>query len=595
MEKRIGRYQILDEIASGGQGTVYRAFDPDSGQIVALKVLHPSLSGDRSYIERFRREASLAASIDHPNVVRIFEVGQDGDRHFMALEFLPESLARVIESGGQMRTDGAARFGVQIAEGLAAAHALGIVHRDVKPQNVLIGPDGSAKVTDFGIARGESFSTMTATGVVMGTPHYMSPEQARGERSDPRSDVYSLGCMLYHMLAGEVPFKGDTPLAVIRQQIEERPRRLREVRRDLPGKLESVVDRAMAKDPEKRYQSAADMGQALRAAVPGVATPAGVPRRTPTPPPLPSAPQVVPRRSSRLWGLIRKTPGVMLVLWGLFLLLIGQNNVSEGVQPAASLLLAAGALNLVGGFIALRRRGIAFGPLGRGRLTGLLVVAGLVLFIAGGGQQADDQPGPDLPSSGATAAVSAVDLTPTPTRTPAPFALAPTPSLIVTPTPPAPVLQTLTQSAVPVPTFSTATTTQGIQVEPVTVLAEDVFADIFQNATRVDRVSIDEIRNCGVVSQYDVKLGDIVSLEVAFARKEKKGGRYLNWDFFYFRIIDSSNDGVFGNEIREHFLCFSPPPTITFPFDEVNSGPYVVVLYRTRQRWSRLSEQRCPV
>ena len=259
MEQRIGRYQILEEIAAGGQGTVYRAFDPDSGQIIALKVLHPTLSGDRGYIERFRREASLAASIDHPNVVKIFEVGQDGDRHFMALEFLPESLARVVESGGQMRLEGAAQFGLQIAEGLGAAHALGIVHRGIKPQNVLIGPDGTAKVTDFGIARAESLNTMTATGVVMGTPHYMSPEQARGERADARSDVYSLGCLMYHMLAGEVPFTGETPLAVIRQQIEEQPRRLRERRKDVPRALEAVIDRAMAKDPKRRYQSAGEI------------------------------------------------------------------------------------------------------------------------------------------------------------------------------------------------------------------------------------------------------------------------------------------------------------------------------------------------
>ena len=323
MEQRIGRYQILYEIASGGQGTVYRAFDPESSQVVAVKVLHPILSGDRTYIERFRREASLAASIDHPNVVRIFEVGRDGERHFMALEFLPESLARVIESGGQMRIDGAARFGAQVAEGLAAAHALGIFHRDVKPQNVLIGQDGSAKVTDFGIARGESFSTMTATGVVMGTPHYMSPEQARGERSDARSDVYSLGCMLYHMLAGEVPFKGDTPLAVIRQQIEEQPRRLREVRRDLPRRLESVVERAMAKDPGRRFQSAAEIGQALRAAVPEAAAfqasptperstrPVAASARRPAPVAAPARPGAGPRKPIR-WLVLGLTAVILI-------------------------------------------------------------------------------------------------------------------------------------------------------------------------------------------------------------------------------------------------------------------------------------------
>ena len=307
MQRSIGRYQILEEIASGAQGTVYRAFDPEGGQIIALKVLHPTLSGDRTYIERFRREASLAASINHPNVVKIFEVGQDGDRHFMALEFLPESLAGVIESVGQLRIEGAVRFGVQIADGLAAAHALGIVHRDIKLQNVLIGPDGTAKVTDFGIARAESLATMTATGVVMGTPHYMSPEQSRGERADARSDVYSLGCMVYQMLAGQVPFKGDTPLAVIRQQIDEQPPRLREVRRDLPRRLEQVVERSMAKEPSRRYQRVAEMAQALRAAVPGLAEPARAasPRPQPAPPPpqpRPAAPpEPTPRPPSRTW------------------------------------------------------------------------------------------------------------------------------------------------------------------------------------------------------------------------------------------------------------------------------------------------------
>ena len=293
MEQSIGRYQILEEIAAGAQGTVYRAFDPEGGRIIAVKVLHPTLSGDRTYTERFRREASLAASIDHPNVVKIFEVGQDGDRYFMALEFLPESLAGIIQSVGQLRIEGAAQYGVQIADGLAAAHALGIVHRDVKPQNVLIGADGMAKVTDFGIARAESLATMTATGMVMGTPHYMSPEQSRGERADARSDVYSLGCMVYQMLAGELPFKGDTPLAVIRQQIDEEPQRLRGLRRDLPRRLEAVVKRSMAKDPGRRYQSTAEMAQALRAAVPGVAAPARAARREPTTPPEPAAP---PRR-----------------------------------------------------------------------------------------------------------------------------------------------------------------------------------------------------------------------------------------------------------------------------------------------------------
>ena len=303
MEHQIGRYQILDEIASGGQGAVYRVFDPDTGQIVALKVLHAFLAKDSNYVERFRREASLASSIDHPNVVKIFEVGQDGDQHFMALEFLPESLARIIEAGGQMRLDRLAEFGVQIADGLAEAHALGIVHRDIKPQNILIGADGLAKVTDFGIARSEVLSTMTATGAVMGTPHYMSPEQSRGEEADARSDIYSLGCMLYQMVTGELPFKGNTPLAVIRQQIDDEPTPLRELRADLTPGLEAVVERSMAKDPESRFQSVSDLSAALRDTLPEVeAEPreGGRPRVGPTfaPPITPTQPA---ERPSATW------------------------------------------------------------------------------------------------------------------------------------------------------------------------------------------------------------------------------------------------------------------------------------------------------
>ena len=211
----------------------------------------------------------LPRPCDHPNVVKIFEVGEGDGRHFIALEFLPENLGRVMQTAGKLSADRAATFGVQIADGLAAAHALGIVHRDIKPQNVLIGQDGTAKVTDFGIARGEALATMTATGAIMGTPHYMSPEQARGERVDARSDLYSLGCMLYQMLTGDVPFRGDTPHAVLRQHIEDSPEPIRKVLPDIQIQLAIVVERAMEKSPEGRYQSAPEMATALRQLVPG--------------------------------------------------------------------------------------------------------------------------------------------------------------------------------------------------------------------------------------------------------------------------------------------------------------------------------------
>ena len=436
-QHRIGRYQVVEEIAAGSQGAVYSAFDPDSGQIVAVKVLHPSLTGNRDYLERFRREASLASSIDHPNVVKIFEVGQDGDRHFIALEFLPESLSRVIEGAGALPVERAAAFAIQIARGLAAAHALGIVHRDVKPQNVLIGPDGTAKLTDFGIARGELLPTMTATGATMGTPYYMSPEQARGERADERSDLYSLGCVLYQMLAGEVPFKGDTPLAVVRQHIEERARPVRRLRSDVPTAVERIVSRSMEKRPERRYQTARELVEALTEAVHGAAPVERDPSRQAlrTPPPAPhERPVSAPVRPSRLLGFFRRTSGGILVLWGLSLLLVGLNNVSE--EPVlAVLFIAGGTVTLGAGVVALRRRPLALGPLGRGRLVGLLAVAGLVLFMAGGGQSDDGQARSNLDVVDSTPVSGAVVASiPTQTATTAPVPAPTATSVPVAPT-----------------------------------------------------------------------------------------------------------------------------------------------------------------
>ena len=267
-QRTIGRYQVLEEIASGGMGSVLRVFDPVQNRVAALKVLLPHVADNKEYVERFKREASIASSIDHPNIVPIYEVGVDGDQNFMSLEFLPESLSRVIEIGGMMRIESAAEFGIQICSGLQAAHDRGVVHRDMKPQNVLIGTDGNAKITDFGIARSAQLSSMTATGAVMGTPYYMSPEQSRGEDLDVRSDIYSVGCMLYEMLSGRVPFEGDNPMAVIMMQIDEEPQRLRRVRSDIPRALESVVTKAMEKDPSRRFQTSAEMGAAIEAAVP---------------------------------------------------------------------------------------------------------------------------------------------------------------------------------------------------------------------------------------------------------------------------------------------------------------------------------------
>ena len=273
MEQRIGQYQILEEIASGGQATVYRAWDTDTGHVVALKVIHPHLVRDTDYLERFHREARLAASIDHPNVVKIFEVGQEEQSYFISMEFLPLSINDLIVSQGPLPVERAVYICYQTALALQSAHDQGIVHRDIKPHNILIATDGTAKVGDFGIARAADLSTMTRTGALLGTPQYMAPEQANGQRADVRSDLYSLGCVLYQMLTGEVPFDGKTPWEVIRQHIQSHPKKVNTLRSEVPSDLNKLVDRCLEKDPAQRYQIPNELAQALVSAVPGATSP----------------------------------------------------------------------------------------------------------------------------------------------------------------------------------------------------------------------------------------------------------------------------------------------------------------------------------
>ena len=299
-QRRIGRYQILEDIASGGQATVYRVWDTETGSILALKVMHPHLSRDASYVERFHREASMAASIKHPNIIRIFEVGEEDGSHFMSMEYLPDSLHSLIEAQGKLPLNRAVNIAYQLCQGLQAAHERGIIHRDIKPQNILLASDGTAKLTDFGIARAADLSTMTRTGMVMGTPHYMSPEQAKGLRVDIRSDLYSLGIVLYQMLTGELPFNAETPWEVIRLHIDAKPPSVRRAGADLPRGLVSVVDRCLEKAPDRRYQTPVSVGQAIQQSMPGAVSAPAQPRApvAPAPPPTPPPPAAPPPRAA---------------------------------------------------------------------------------------------------------------------------------------------------------------------------------------------------------------------------------------------------------------------------------------------------------
>jgi eukaryotic-like serine/threonine-protein kinase len=261
-----GRYRITHRIGSGGMADVYCARDAHLGRDVAIKVLHRRFARDREFVERFRREASAAASLNHPNVVNVFDRGEHDGTYYIAMENLPgRTLKEVIQQEaplGQRRTIDLA---IQILQAAGFAHRRGVVHRDFKPHNVIVGPDDRLKVTDFGIARAGA-SEMTETGSIMGTAQYISPEQAQGHRVEAASDIYSIGITIYEMLTGRVPFEGDSAVAIALKHVGETPRPIRSIRLDVHPDLEAVVMRALAKDPSQRYRNADEFIAALQGA-----------------------------------------------------------------------------------------------------------------------------------------------------------------------------------------------------------------------------------------------------------------------------------------------------------------------------------------
>src|SRR5688500_12380441 len=260
------RYEVLRRIARGGMAEVFLARDLLLDRPVALKVLFREFAVDPSFVERFRREAQSAAGLSHPNIVGVYDSGESSGTYFIVMEYIEgRSLAQIIRDDGPLSPDRAADVATDVAAALGFAHRGGVVHRDVKPGNVLISPTGQVKVTDFGIARAVSTQeNLTQTGTVMGTATYFSPEQARGEPVDPRSDVYSLGIVLYEMLTGKPPFAGDSPVAVAYKHVQETPVPPRELDPSLPSSLEAVTLKALAKNPANRYASADDFAADLR-------------------------------------------------------------------------------------------------------------------------------------------------------------------------------------------------------------------------------------------------------------------------------------------------------------------------------------------
>jgi beta-lactam-binding protein with PASTA domain/predicted Ser/Thr protein kinase len=254
-----GRYRIMRKLGSGGMANVYLAEDQELGRRVAIKILNDRHAGDEQFVERFRREAKNAASLSHPNIVSIYDRGEAEGTYYIAMEYLDgKSLKELILERGPAPVSVAVDYARQILAALRFAHRNGIVHRDIKPHNVLVDAEGHVKVTDFGIARAGA-SQMTEEGSIIGTAQYLSPEQARGTQVDQTSDLYSLGIVLYEMLTGTVPFTGDSPVEIAMKHLSARPEPLTAKRPDIPKAVDMVVQRALAKDPAARYQSADEM------------------------------------------------------------------------------------------------------------------------------------------------------------------------------------------------------------------------------------------------------------------------------------------------------------------------------------------------
>ena len=268
MISQLGRYEVLGELGQGAMGVVYKAKDPLIDRVVAIKTINLGLALDEKeeYEERFYQEAKAAGRLNHPNIVTIYDVGRSGEVAYIAMEFLQgRELRDIMNESGALSVDRVLDIAAQVAQGLAYAHEHDIVHRDVKPSNIMVIRDGHVKITDFGIARMASSAVRTQTGMVLGSPKYMSPEQVMGKSIDQRSDIFSLGVMLYEMLSGQTPFKGENVNAIMYQTLNAVPAPPNTLNPDVPEMINFIVAKALAKGVDDRYQDAKDFAADLRA------------------------------------------------------------------------------------------------------------------------------------------------------------------------------------------------------------------------------------------------------------------------------------------------------------------------------------------
>lgn len=286
---RLDKYEVREEIGRGGMGAVFKGYDPTLDRFVAIKVLAPHLVWEQEFVERFLREARAAARLRHPGIVTIYDVGQAGGWYYFAMDYLEgEPLAQLIKRRGPMTMEDALPILRPVAEALDYAHDQGLVHRDVKPGNIIVGPQGQVTLTDFGIARAAAETRLTRTGAIVGTPEYMAPEQASGGGVDNRTDQYALAVVGYEMLAGRVPFKAESTPALLHKVVYEPPPPLRDARPDLPAQVEQILARALAKEKHQRYSSCrafvSGLQQASAARQPAAAAPPPVAAPPPTTP-----------------------------------------------------------------------------------------------------------------------------------------------------------------------------------------------------------------------------------------------------------------------------------------------------------------------